>query len=423
MPGDAGEAARCGRGRNLLVVSDRLDFQDLRTHNRRWTWVLLAASFGLLFVVAAVASTAVGGGWPGLAVGVGLAAVLTWVSYAQADAIALRATNAHPAPIAQFGQLHNVVEAMAVAAGIPKPRVFVVNDPAPNAFATGKDPEHASVTVTTGLLQKMSRDELEGVVAHELAHIRNYDIRVMTVAVATAGAIAVITDHFWRMMYFGAVFGSGRRRDDRDGGGGNVFAIIAMVFVAILAPLAAALLKAAISRKRESLADASAVSFTRYPAGLRRALEKLDADSTVVQKTSHATSHLWIESPDDREQGNRGAKVNEMFNTHPPLRDRINILRRMEGLEPYTGPDAAVLRDLEQRTQSPPTAGFPAAPTSAVASPNPAAASMPNLPQILGGGGPAQSATPAGWYGDPAGTSRTMRYWDGTSWTDHTARR
>ena len=303
-------------------MSNRLDFQDLRTHNRRWTWVLLAASFLLLTLVATVASTAVGGGWPGIAVGVGLAGVLTWVSYAQSDAIALRATNAHPASVEQFGQLHNVVEAIAVAAGIPKPQVYVVNDPAPNAFATGKNPEHAAVAVTTGLLQKMNRDELEGVVAHELAHIRNYDIRVMTVAVATAGAIAVITDLFWRMMYFGAVFGGGRRRNDRDGGGGgNVFAIVAMVFVAILAPLAAALLKAAISRKRESLADATAVSFTRYPAGLRRALEKLDADSTVVQRTSHATSHLWIESPDDRAQGNRGAKVNEMFNTHPPLRE------------------------------------------------------------------------------------------------------
>lgn len=399
--------------------------------------MLLVASFLLLSVVALVASMAVGGGWFGVVVGVTVAAVLTWTSYAKSDQLALRATNAHPAPPEQFAQLHNVVEAMSVAAGIPKPRVYVVNDPAPNAFATGKDPEHAAVAVTTGLLQKMNRDELEGVVAHELAHIRNYDIRVMTVAVATAGAIAVITDVFWRMMYFGAVFGGGRRRNDRDGGGGNVFALIAMVFVAILAPLAAALLKAAISRRRESLADASAVAFTRYPAGLRRALEKLDADSTVVQRTSHATSHLWIESPDDREEGNRGAKFNEMFNTHPPLRERIDLLRRIEGLEPYTGPSPDVLRDLEQREAHEPPAIFPQSPTAAhpAASANPAAASMPNLAQILGGGtvgsdppappaaSPGAPLPPAGWYADPAGAARTVRYWDGSVWTPHTARR
>jgi heat shock protein HtpX len=431
--------------RNLLDVSARLDFQDLRTHNRRWTWVLLAASFLLLGVVASIASAAVGGGWVGLVVGVGLAAVLTWISYAKSESIALSATNAHPAPVEQFGQLHNVVESIAVAAGIPKPKVYVVNDPAPNAFATGKDPDHAAVAVTTGLLQKMNRDELEGVVAHELAHVRNYDIRVMTVAVATAGAIAVITDVFWRMMYFGAIFGGGRRDNDRDGNGANPVALIAMVFVAILAPLAAALMKAAISRRRESLADATAVSFTRYPTGLRRALEKLDADSSVVQKTSHATSHLWIESPDDRTQGNRGAKFNEMFNTHPPLRERIDLLRRMEGLDPYTGPGEEIVRDLAQRTQHTPPPTLPApAVRSGVAAANPAAASMPNLPQLFDQAGgssrlpqPAKSerphapaghhdpqpAPPAGWYADPSGRPRMQRYWNGTQWTDHTARR
>jgi heat shock protein HtpX len=216
--------------------------------------------------------------------------------------------------------------------------VYVVQDPAPNAFATGRDHTHAAVAVTTGLLTKMDRDELEGVVAHEMAHVRNLDIRVMTVAVATAGSIAVITDVFWRLMFWGALAGNGRRRGDDNGGGNNPLALIAMVVVAVLAPLAAALLQAAVSRKRESLADATAVKFTRYPTGLRRALEKLDADSTVVRETSHATSHLWIESPDERELGNRGARVNRMFNTHPPLSERINLLRQMEGLPPYRGP-------------------------------------------------------------------------------------
>ena len=418
------------------VVSDRLDFEDLRKHNRRWTWVLLVASFLLLAVVGSVASAAVGGGWVGVGVGVGAAVLLTWLSYAKSDSLALHATRAQPASIEQFGQLHNVVESIALAAGIPKPTVYVVNDPAPNAFATGKDPDHAAVAVTTGLLQKMNRDELEGVIAHELSHIHNYDIRVMTVAVATAGSIAVITDVFWRMMYFGAVFGGGRRRDNRDGGDNNALAIIAMVVVAILAPLAAALLKAAISRKRESLADATAVSFTRNPAGLRRALEKLDADSSVVQRTSHATSHLWIESPDDREQGSRGSKFNEMFNTHPPLRERINILRRIEGLEPYTGPDAATISDLEQRAQhTAPTMpnGAPSTTSTTSSSAASAASSMPNLAEILGGGagraastassGAGHHAPPPGWYADPSGKARTVRYWDGATWTDHTARR
>ena len=291
--------------------------------------------------------------------GIAVAMALTFASYASSDKIALAATRAHEADPNQFPQLHNLVEQMAIAAGIPKPKVYVVHDPAPNAFATGKSPKSASVAVTTGLLEKMNRDELEGVLAHELAHIRNYDTRVMTVAVATAGSVAVITDVFWRLMFFGAV---GQRRNDDNDRGGNPLALIGLVVVAIFAPIAAALLKAAISRKREALADASAVAFTRYPTGLRRALEKLDADTTVIQHISHATSHLWIESPDDRKNENSTSKLNEMFNTHPPLHERINILRSMEGLPAYQGPEADIVADLErrheQRTMDPtPAAG------------------------------------------------------------------
>ena len=371
------------RSPTLAAVATRLDFQDLIAKNRRGTWLLLFAAFVLLGVVGAVVSWAVGGGWPGAAAGVTIALALTLAAYLSADKLALRATRAQPAPIEQYPQLHNLVEAVAIAAGVPKPGVYIVDDPAPNAFATGRDPQHAAVAVTTGLLQKMNRDELEGVLAHELSHVRNYDIRVMTVAVATAGSIAVITDIFWRIMFWGAIGGSGRRRDgDRDGGA-NPLAIIALIIVAILAPLAAVLLQAAISRKREALADATAVALTRNPAGLRHALEKLDADSTVVRRTSHATSHLWIESPDERELGNRGARFNQMFSTHPPLAERINLLRRIEGIGPYQGPEPDVVADLERREHTVRVGMPPPISSEHPQSDHPASESMPHLHDLF----------------------------------------
>jgi heat shock protein HtpX len=370
-------------------VATRLDYAELIRQNRRWTWVLLGASFLLLTIVGAVASWALGGGWIGVIIAVAIALGLTFLSYVQSDKLALRSTRARPASIEQYLQLHNVVESMAIAAGIPKPAVYVVDDPAPNAFATGRDPQHAAVAATTGLLQKMNRDELEGVLAHELSHVRNYDIRVMTVAVATAGSIAVITDFFWRLMFWSSITGS-RRRNDDNRGGANPIALVAMLIVAVLAPIAAALLQAAISRKREGLADASAVALTRYPTGLRRALEKLDADSTVVRRTSHATSHLWIESPDERELGNRGARVNRLFSTHPPLTDRINLLRQMEGLPPYSGPEDADLTTVAPTGAEQPSgssSSLPPPPTPGdedrVASTHPAAESMPNLHDLF----------------------------------------
>lgn len=292
----------------------------------------MVAFFVLLSLVATTISVAIGAGIVGVVVGLVISGGMAFVSYVSSDKLALSSMGAVAADDQQYARLHNIVDGLAISAGIPKPRVFVVDDPAPNAFATGKNYDRAAVAVTTGLLEKMSRDELEGVVAHELAHIRNYDIRVMTVAVATAGAIALIVDIFWRMLYFGG----GNRRDNKDGG--NPLMIVGMVVVAVLAPLAAAMLKAAVSRRRESLADATAVEITRYPSGLRKALEKLDADSTVVRRTSHATSHLWIETPDDHAEGHKGRWFNNMFDTHPPLSERINILRQMEGLGPYEGP-------------------------------------------------------------------------------------
>jgi heat shock protein HtpX len=408
------------------MATERPDFYSLIASNRRRTWLLMVAFFVLLVAVGAAVSVLLGGGWVGVAVGVVVAFALTFSSYFQSDRLALRATRAVPADPGEYSRLHNLVAEVSLAAGVPPPRVYVVHDPAPNAFATGRDEEHAAVAVTTGLLDKMNRAELEGVLAHEIAHVRNGDILVMTVAVATAGAIALIADIFWRMLYWGALTGGGashRRRGGDDRQGGNPIIVIGLLAVAVLAPVAAALLRAAVSRSRESLADATAVEITRYPAGLRQALEKLDADITVVKRTSHATSHLWIESPDDRETEDRGRRFNSMFDTHPPLRERIDLLRRMEGLPPYEGPDPVVAESLRtfQDDRSHPTAG----PATMGLQGGDTALSDVDLAALFPGMGEVAEDTDdptqprAGWYADPSGEPGLLRYWDGRGWTDH----
>ncbi|MCZ7536397.1 MAG: M48 family metallopeptidase [Acidimicrobiia bacterium] len=202
----------------------------------------------------------------------------------------------------------------------------MVDDPAPNAFATGRDPKHAAVAVTTGLLEKMNRVELEGVLAHELSHVKNYDILVMTLAVTMVGVVALLSDFFLRFMFWGG------RRSRRDSiGAGPVGAVLAIlgVVLLILSPIVARLMQLAISRRRELLADASGAQLTRYPPGLISALQKLGADTTVVHTSSKATAHLWIESPLDTEPGHSGARLNRLFATHPPLDERIRALQEM----------------------------------------------------------------------------------------------
>jgi heat shock protein HtpX len=312
------------------------DFRELQKKNRRSTRWLLFCSFALVYLVSLIFGFFFSGSPLGAAiVALVISGGLTFFSYRSSSKIAIRSTRAVPADPNKYAQLHNLVEEMALASGLPKPDVYIVEDPAPNAFATGKDPDNAIIAATTGLLEKLDRNELQGVIAHEMAHIKNFDIRVMTVAVATAGAIALLADIFWRMLYFGALSGRNRRSNNNNGGAMIVVFIVGWVFVSVLAPLGARLLKAAISRSREELADATAVELTRNPSGIRQALEKLDSDVTVVRHTSHATSHLWIESPDDHEKSHKGRKFNDMFNTHPPLSERINLLRQMEGLPPY----------------------------------------------------------------------------------------
>ena len=263
-----------------------------------------------------------GYGVPGLVIVLLIVATWTMVSWYRSDRIALAVARAKPVDHDSAPQLINVVEGLSIAAGIPMPRVYVIDDPAPNAFATGRNPEHAAIAATTGLLERMDRAELEGVIGHELSHITNRDTLVATLAVTLVGAIVLISDVTLRMLFFGG----GRRRGRRDGGGGPiaVLALVGLVFL-VLAPLVALLLQAAISRRRESLADVSAVTLTRYPPGLISALEKLKDDTTVVHARSNAMAHLWIESPLDREQGG----LSRLFDTHPPLEERIAILKNL----------------------------------------------------------------------------------------------
>jgi heat shock protein HtpX len=300
-------------------------FELIRANKRR--------SFGLVggFVLLAVGVGAVVGyllgyGWVGSVVALVIAGALAFASYWKADKIALAVSRAKPADPEQYRRLHNLVEGLCIAGGLPKPGVYIVDDPAPNAFATGRDPKHAAIAVTTGLLEKLNRVELEGVIAHELSHIRNYDILVSTLAVTLVGFVALLTDMAIRMMWWNG--GRVRREGDHDNGG-NPLAFVGFALL-ILAPIVAKAMQAAISRRRETLADVSAVQLTRYPPGLISALEKLRDDTTVTHSASTATAHLWIEQP-MAGVGDRGrlGSVHRMFDTHPPLEERIALLREL----------------------------------------------------------------------------------------------
>ncbi|MFZ9442096.1 MAG: M48 family metalloprotease [Candidatus Nanopelagicaceae bacterium] len=294
------------------------NFRALQNSNKRKTFFLLIAFALLMWLVAFAAVSYFGGsGAVVLPIAVGFALITTWWSYYSSDKLVIRMTGAQVLQESENPKLFGLVQEVCLASGLPMPKVAVVIDDAPNAFATGRNPEHALIAFTTGILDVMDRDELQGVVAHEMAHVANRDTLVSAVAATTAGAIAILSDMLMRMMWFG-----GRR--DREGGSNPLLLVISLV-VMLMAPIAAMLLKAAISRKRESLADATAVDFTRNPTGLRKALEILARDSTVVQQRSNAVAHIWIESPLD------GKSVSRLFATHPPIEERIATLRALEG--------------------------------------------------------------------------------------------
>lgn len=289
--------------------------------------MLLITSFVLLLLgVGWAVDQLLGVGTPGLIIAVVFTGLLTFGSYWKSDTIALAMSRAKPADPIEHARLHNLVEGLCIAGGLPKPRVYVVQDDAPNAFATGRNPKNAAIAVTTGLMAKMNRVELEGVLAHELSHIKNYDILVSTLAVTMVGAVTLLADFSIRMMWFGG----GRRRDSDNNGGGSGPLMLLGLLLLIVAPLIAKIMHLSISRRREALADVSGVALTRYPPGLISALEKLRDDTTVVSTASRATAHLWIESPLARDDSEgRHVWLNRLFDTHPPLEERIQALREL----------------------------------------------------------------------------------------------
>lgn len=288
--------------------------------SNKWkTWIIMFFFVVFITTLVYVMSKALGVGDLSL-VGISfiLAGVMSIGSYYYSDRLVLATSGARQTKKSEYPDYFKTVENLCIASGLPMPKVYVVDDPSPNAFATGRDPKHAVVCATTGLLSMMSDSELEGVIAHELSHVKNFDIRLMGVVAILVGFVAILSDLFIRVSFF-----RGRDDDNRNNG---IFLVIAIV-LAILSPIAAMLIQMAVSRKREFLADASGVLLTRYPEGLASALEKLKNDHTAPRSASNATAHLFIENPFD----NKKVKnlFTGLFNTHPPLEERIKILRAM----------------------------------------------------------------------------------------------
>ena len=299
---------------------------DQISSNKRRSFLLIAGFVLLVALVGVAVNQLIGYGPIGIVIAVLFAGATAFVSYWKSDAIALAVSRAEPADPQTYRRLYNLVEGLCIAGGLPQPKIYIVDDPAPNAFATGRNPQHASIAVTTGLLHLMNRVELEGVLAHELSHIKNYDVLVSTLAVTMVGAVAVVSDVVIRMMWWNG--GRTRREGDRNDGN-NPLALLGFVLL-LVAPIIGKVLQLAVSRRRESLADVSAVMLTRYPPGLISALEKLKADNTITHSASRATAHLWIEQPVPMQADEgRLSWINKMFETHPPLDDRIAALREL----------------------------------------------------------------------------------------------
>jgi heat shock protein HtpX len=321
-------------------------FYDQMAANRRNSFLLALAVVVLLGVLGfsiGYALTGVpGGGFAAtlFAVVIGLLASLG--SYFGGDQLVLTVSGAKEVDEASAPELFNVVREMTLAANVPMPRVYVIDDTAPNAFATGRDPAHASLAITTGLLQKLDREELQGVIGHEMSHVRNLDIRFSLIVGVLVGSIALLSDFFLRWTWWG---GGPRSRSDREGGGGALQTAMMLVAIvlAVLAPIAARLVQLAVSRQREYLADASSVDLTRNPHGIERALAKIAADQEVLEVANRATQHLYFTNPIKKFE-ERSANL---FSTHPPIVERINRLRELTGERPLAAAEVAPLAGLD----------------------------------------------------------------------------
>jgi heat shock protein HtpX len=296
-------------------MPEKISFFDAIEANKRNSIILIAVMFAIFLAMVAAVSYVFDIGICGPALGFFALMIYTLGAYFAGDSVILSMSGAREAKKEQYPFLYNVVEGLAIASNIPMPRLYVIEDQSPNAFATGRDPKHASVAVTTGLLKLMKREELEGVLAHEISHIANYDIRFAMIAVVFAGAIALLGEFAWRMMVYG---GGGRSRGR---GGGGILIIIALFFV-ILAPIFATLVRFAISRQREYLADANGARMTRYPEGLASALEKIRNAGIPTGAANDTTASLYFSNPFPN-------KLGFVFATHPPIDERIKKLRSM----------------------------------------------------------------------------------------------
>lgn len=290
--------------------------------------ILLLGALGMTIGYGLSGSLSGGVGTTALAVTLGIVAAL--VSYYQGDKIVLAASGAHPASEQEYAQLYNVVRELTIAANLPMPRVYLIDDTSMNAFATGRDPGHSSIAVTTGLLTRLDREAVQGVIGHELSHVRNFDIRFSLLVGVMVGSIALLADFFLRFTFWG---GRGRSSsNEKSGGGLQVVVLVIALLLAILAPIAARLVQLAVSRQREYLADASAVELTRNPVGLERALAMIAGDTEILEVANRATQHLYFTNPIMKL--GEGQKPSSWFSTHPPLVDRINRLRQLRGAPP-----------------------------------------------------------------------------------------
>jgi heat shock protein HtpX len=295
--------------------------------NKRRTWLLILGAFVLLAAIGWAFGLWIGDSLLGLVAALLIALLMSIGSYRYGDRVVLASARAKEVSSQEQPRLHNIVEGLAIAAGIPKPRVYVVPEQAPNAFATGRDPEHSSIAVTQGLLDTMNRVELEGVIGHELAHVVDRDILVGTVVATLAGAVILLSEFFMRAFWWGGF--RGRRGSDRGGGGAEAILFAVGLVLLVLAPIFAQVIRFSVSRQREYLADAQGAMLTRYPPGLVSALRKIAAASAIpMRSANNATAHLWLNQP-SRVQGEGMGTLEKLFSTHPPIEERIRRLEEM----------------------------------------------------------------------------------------------